>query len=70
MEILHVHTKGGKLETLEQPERYKNTKTWIQLLNKQNRLNSVYSLKILQHRTHKTSLNNSTNSNTGTGQRF
>ena len=51
MNILHVHTKGRKLDTLEQLEIYKHTKTHKNdILNEQSQFKSqdVYKRQLLE----------------------
>ena len=61
MEILHVHTKGQNLDTLEQLEVYKHTKMYRNnILNEQIQFKSHILLEcIKQHTRNNDHLNNS-----------
>ena len=57
MDILHVHTKGRKLDSLEQLEIYKHTKTnKNDILNEQTQFKSHALFEHITPHTHKTSI--------------
>ena len=59
MDILHVHIKGRKLDTLEQLEIYKHTKTHKNdILNKQTQFKSHILFEHITLHTHNIDLSN------------